>query len=108
MSDPGGLDLHGPGAIAAILAMGAVTYSMRAGGFWLMAHVPLTARVRRMLEALPGTVVVATVLPIAVREGPPAMLGIAAAVGVMMIRRNDFLAVIVGMAVAALARALGM
>jgi uncharacterized membrane protein len=98
-------DLGGPGAIAAILAMGAVTYGMRAGGFWLMGHVPLTPRVRRMLEALPGTVVVATVLPLAVREGLPAMLAVAAAIGAMLIRRNDFLAVIAGMAVAALARA---
>ncbi len=105
MPDLGGLDLKGPGVIAAILAMGAVTYAMRAGGFWLMAHVPLTARVRRMLEALPGTVVVATVLPIAAREGLPAMLAIAAACMVMILRRNDLLAVIVGMAVAALARA---
>ena len=98
-------ELGGPGTIVAILAMGAVTYAMRAGGFWLMGHVPLTARVRRMLEALPGTVVVATVLPIAVREGVPAILAIAAAVGAMLLRRNDFLAVIVGMTVAALARA---
>ncbi len=98
-------DLGGPGTIAAILAMGAVTYGMRAGGFWLMGHVPLTPRVRRMLEALPGTVVVATVLPLAVREGVPAMLAVAAAIGAMLIRRNDFLAVIAGMAVAALARA---
>ncbi len=105
MPEPGGLDLGGPGTIAAILAMGVVTYAMRAGGFWLMGHVPLTARVRRMLEALPGTVVVATVLPITVREGLPAMLAIAAAVGAMMLRRNDFLAVIAGMMVAALARA---
>ena len=105
MPDVGGLDVGGPGTIAAILAMGAVTYGFRAGGFWLMAHVPLTTRVRRMLEALPGTVVVATVAPIAMREGAPALLAIAAAVAAMMIRRNDFLAVIVGMAVAALARA---
>jgi len=98
-------DVGGPGAIAAILAMGVVTYSMRAGGFWLMGHVPLTPRVRRMIEALPGAVIIATVLPIAVSEGVPAMLAIAAAVGSMMVRRNDFLAVIVGMAVASLARA---
>jgi len=98
-------DVGGPGAIAAILAMGVATYSMRAGGFWLMGHVPLTPRVRRMLEALPGAVVIATVLPIAVSEGVPALLAIMAAVGAMLIRRNDFLAVIAGMAVAALARA---
>ena len=93
------------GSLAAIVAMGLVTYAMRAGGFWLMAHVPLTARVRRILEALPGTVVVATVLPIVVREGMPAMLAVAAAGIAMTIRRNDFLAVVVGMAVAIAARA---
>jgi uncharacterized membrane protein len=105
VADAGGVDLAGPGTIAAILAMGAVTYAMRAGGFWLMGHVPLTPRVRRMIEALPGAVIIATVLPIAASEGVPALLAIAAAVGAMMIRRNDFLAVIVGMSVAALARA---
>ena len=98
-------ELGGTATLVAILAMAAVTYPMRAGGFWLMAHVPLTARVRRVLEALPGAVVVATVLPILVREGLPAVLAIAAAGCAMMIRRNDFLAVIAGMTVAALARA---
>ena len=98
-------DLGGWATLAAIVAMGVVTYGMRAGGFWLMAHVPLTARVRRILGALPGTVVVATVLPIAVRNGLPALLAIAAACGAMMLRRNDFLAVLAGMAVAAAARA---
>jgi uncharacterized membrane protein len=97
-------DVGSPGTIAAILAMGAVTYAMRAGGFWLMGHVPLTPRVRRMIEALPGAVVIATVLPIAVSEGVSAMLAIAAAVGTMLLRRNDFLAVIAGMAAAAAAR----
>ena|ERR1700761_8284011 len=97
--------MHEPGeTLIAILVMAAVTYAMRAGGFWLMGHVPLTMRVRRMLEALPGTVVVATVLPIAAREGVPALLAIAAALGAMMLRRNDFLAVLAGMAVAAAAR----
>ena len=42
---------------------------------------------------------------IAAREGVPALLAIAAACGAMMLRRNDFVAVLVGMAVAALARA---
>ena len=93
------------GTLTAILAMAAATYAMRAGGFWLMGYVPLTARVRRVLEALPGTVVVATVLPIVVREGVPAALAIAAAGAAMLIRRNDLLAVLAGMAAAAAARA---
>jgi uncharacterized membrane protein len=100
--------IDGGGVLTAIVAMAIATYAMRAGGFWLMQHVPLTPRVRRMLEALPGSVVVATVLPIAMREGPVAALAIAAACAVMLLRRNDLLAVVTGMAVAAAARAAGM
>ena len=95
------------GPFVAILAMAAATYAMRAGGFWLMSHVTLTARLRRMLETLPGSVVVATILPIAVREGPAAMLAVAAAGLAMLVRRSDLLAVVTGMAVAAAARAAG-
>ena len=96
------------GIFTAILAMAVVTYLMRAGGFFIMAKVPLTPTLRRMLEALPGAVVTATILPIIAREGLAAMLAIAAAGVVMVLRRNDFLAVVTGMAVAAAARAGGL
>ena len=96
------------GVLAAIAAMAVATYAMRAGGFWLMGHVPPSPRLRRMLEALPGSVVAATVLPIVVRDGMTAMLAIAAAGAVMLVRRNDLLAVVTGMAVAALVRGAGL
>ena len=67
------------GIFTAILAMAVATYLMRAGGFFIMAKVPLTPTLRRMLEALPGAVVTATILPIIAREGLAAMLAIAAA-----------------------------
>jgi uncharacterized membrane protein len=101
-------DLCAWGVLIAIAAMTIATYPMRVGGFWLMGHVPLTPRLRRMLEALPGTVVVATVLPILVREGVPAALAIAVALAVTLIRRNDFLALIAGVGAAAAARAVGL
>jgi branched chain amino acid efflux pump len=103
--DSAGAD-HGP--LIAIAAMAAATYLMRAGGFWLMAHVPLTPRVRRMLAALPGSVIAATVLPIVAIGGPVAMLAVGTAGVVMLATRNDFLAVIAGMAIAALLRAGGL
>ena len=34
------------GVTAAILAMAVATYLTRTSGFWLMGHIPLTARVR--------------------------------------------------------------
>jgi uncharacterized membrane protein len=95
------------GVLAAIAAMAVATYAMRAGGFWMMQHVPPSPRLRKMLNALPGSVIVATVLPIVVRDGVTAMLAIGAAMAVMLTTRRDILAVATGMAVAAAMRAAG-
>jgi uncharacterized membrane protein len=95
------------GIYAALAVMAIATYAMRAGGFWLMRHVPPSARLKRMLEALPGSVIVATVLPIIVRDGVTAALAIGVAIAVMLLVRRDILAVVAGMAVAASARAWG-
>lgn len=103
-----GIESADLGVLAAIAAMAVATYVMRAGGFWMMSHVPPSPRLRRMLEALPGSVIVAAVLPIVVRDGITAMLAIGAAVIVMLVTRRDILAVIAGMAVAASVRALGL
>ena len=97
-----------PLSFAAICAMLAATYFCRAGGFWLMQHVPLTARVRRGLTALPGSIVVATVLPLALRGGLPAIIGIACAITTMFKVRNELIALIVGLAAVAGARAAGL
>jgi uncharacterized membrane protein len=92
----------------AFAVMTAVTVASRLGGYWLMGYVTVTPRVRRMLDALPGSIIVAAALPVAVNGGLIVMFAIAAAMLVTIIRRNDFIAVITGMAVAALARALGI
>lgn len=97
-----GLDL------LAMVVMAVMTWLIRAGGFWMMARVPLTPRVRRMLDALPGSIVAATVLPIVSKSGAAAVIAIAAAVLTMMLRGNALLAVACGMAVAALARSVGL
>jgi branched chain amino acid efflux pump len=91
----------------AFAVMTAVTVLSRVGGYWLMGYVNVTPRVRRMLDALPGSIIIAAALPVAVNGGPVVMFAIVAAMVVTIIRRNDFIAVITGMAVAALARALG-
>lgn len=95
------------GALAAILAMALATHCIRFAGYALMARVPVTPRLQRMLDALPGSVVAATVLPIVVRGGGPAMLGIAIVLAVMIWRRNEFLAVLTGVGAVALMRAAG-
>jgi uncharacterized membrane protein len=94
--------------VLAFTVMMAVTVASRLGGFWLMRYVPITPRVRRMLDALPGSIIVAAALPVAVEGGLVAIGAITAAMVITIIRRNDFLAVLTGMAVAALARAAGL
>lgn len=95
------------GVLAAFAAMAVATYAMRAGGFWMMQHVPPSKRLRKMLNALPGSVIVAAVLPIIVRDGVTAFLAIGAAVAAMLLTRRDIVAVVAGMAVAIAARAAG-
>lgn len=92
------------GALIAIMAMAAATYLTRWAGYWLMAHVPLTRRVRRMLEVLPGAIMAATVVPLVAKAGLAALLAVMVALAAMIIRRNEFLAVGLGLATAALAR----
>lgn len=93
--------------MVAFAVMTAVTVASRLGGYWLMGYVNVTPRVRRMLDALPGSIIVAAALPVAVNGGPVVVFAILAALASAIILRNDFIAVIIGMAVAAVARALG-
>ncbi|HYC17004.1 MAG TPA: AzlD domain-containing protein [Pseudolabrys sp.] len=101
-------DLGTFGIWMVVAAMAAVTYAIRAGGFWLMGYVPLTRRVRSILNALPGAVVASIILPLAVRGGTAATVAVVTALAVMALRRNDLLAVVCGMGAAALVRALAL
>jgi uncharacterized membrane protein len=94
--------------LVAILVMAAATYLMRAAGFWLMAHVPLTPRVRRMLSALPGSIIAAIVLPIIAKSGAIAAVAVVAAGAVMILSRNAMLAIAIAVVLAALGRNAGL
>jgi uncharacterized membrane protein len=96
------------GPMAAIVVMALATYLTRVSGYWLMGHVPMTLRVRRMLETLPGAIVVATIVPLVARAGAPGVIGIGATFAAMLLRRNEFLAVAVGLTAVALARLAGL
>ena len=97
------------GPIAAIVAMTLSTYLTRVSGYWLMGHVPMTARVRRMLETLPGAIVVAAIVPIVARSGAPGLIGVGVTfVAMLLLRRNEFAAVALGLTAVALSRACGL
>lgn len=94
--------------IALLAAMTLTVYLTRAGGYWLIGRVTIGLRLRRMLNALPGAVIAATIAPILVQGGLRAALAMVAAGTVMYLWRNDFAAVAVGAAAAAGAFALGL
>ena len=100
--------LAGPwGAGLAVLGMALVTYACRASGVLLMSRVRITPRVDRALRALPGSIVVATILPLAVDGGASAVLGVVATVLAMSLVRIELVAIAAGLACVALLRALG-
>jgi uncharacterized membrane protein len=104
------LDLVGGpwGAALAIFAMTVATYLCRASGVVLMSRVRLTPRVERGLRALPGSLVMATIVPIAVDSGAPAILGLVATILVMSLLRIELPAIAAGLATVSLMRALAV
>jgi uncharacterized membrane protein len=93
------------GAALAILAMTIATYLCRASGVVLMSRVRITPRVERALRALPGSIVVAAILPIAIDGGLSATLALVAAIVGMSLVRLELAALAAGLATATLVRA---
>src|SRR5688572_5674584 len=95
------------GVFIAIAAMAMTTMLSRVSGYWMMGRVTLTPRIQRMLEALPGSVVAALIVPVMVKEGASAIVAMLAVALLMLWSRNEFLAIACGIAIAAGIRALG-
>ncbi len=96
------------GWFAVLAAMTVAVYITRAGGYWLMGRITIGPRLRKMLDALPGAIIAATIAPLLVHGGLSALCAVAAALLAMMTLRNDFAAVGAGLVAAALARAAGL
>lgn len=94
--------------VMAVVGMAAVTYTLRAGGYWVMGRLPLTARVRRGLEALPGAIIVSTILPIVLQGGLAVGLCLVVAAGAQLRLRKEYIAVFCAAAAVAGMRAAGL
>lgn len=93
-------------ALLAIVGMALVTYATRAGGVLLMGLVPITPRVEAFLRHLSSSVLVALVVPAALKGDPAALVAVAAAGLVMAVTRQMIAAMAAGVACAALLRQL--
>jgi uncharacterized membrane protein len=101
--------IAGPaGSYAAIGAMAVATYLCRASGVALMSRLRLTPRVTRAVKALPGSIVVATVAPLAAQAGLAAMACVLAALATMIVLRRELAALVAGLGTVALLRHFGL
>lgn len=62
-------------ALVAIVAMGAVTFAARAGGFFIIKRVRVGPFLRAWMGHVPGAIFVALVAPAVVAGGPAVWLG---------------------------------
>jgi uncharacterized membrane protein len=98
--------IAGPwGAALAIGSMALATYLCRIAGVAIMSRVRITPRVERGLRALPGSIIMATILPVALDNGPPAILALAATMATMVVTRNELVGLLAGLGALAVIRA---
>ncbi len=100
------LDLATWGAALAIAAMAAITFLCRIAGVVVMSRVRLTPRMERGLRALPGSIIMATILPVIIDNGFPAILAMAVTILAMIATRIDLVALLVGLGTLSVLRAL--
>ena len=92
--------------LAAVLAVGAVTYAMRSGGFLAASAMPQHGLLPRLLRLAPGNLFVAFAAAGILEGGWPSLAGCLGAVTVMAITKREWAALGAGFAAAALASAL--
>lgn len=95
------------GSVLAIAAMMLVTFLCRIAGVVVMSRVRITPRIERGLRALPGSIILATILPVVIDNGVPAMIALAAAIMAMAVTRIDIVGLVAGLGTLAVIRALG-
>jgi uncharacterized membrane protein len=96
------------GTALAIASMVLATYLCRIGGVVLMTHVQITPRVERGMRALPGSIIVATILPLILDGGAPAVASVAVALTTMVLTRSELAGLLAGLGTLSLLRASGL
>ena len=97
-----------PHTLALIAVMALAAAACRFSGFAFMRFVQITPRVRAALAAMPLAIMLAIILPPALRGGWPEVAGIAATIAAVLLRGNEVVAVLSGMGMVAIARAIGL
>ncbi|MGO4572886.1 AzlD family protein [Microvirga sp. 2TAF3] len=95
------------GSALAIAAMAVATFLCRIVGAVVMSRVAITPRMERGLRALPGSIILATILPMTIDNGIPAIVSIATGIVTMALIRAELAGLAVGLGTLSLIRAIG-
>ena len=95
-------------AVAAVLLLTAVTIATRIGGVWIMSYVEITPRIEAFLKYMAVSVLISIVVPATLAAAPRIWMAVAAAGIVAAVTRNALAAMLVGAALAAMGKNLGM
>ena len=95
-----------PQTLAVILAVGAASYAMRAGGFLAAGAMPQNGLLPRLLRLAPGNLFIAFAAAGILEGGWPSLVGCLAAVAAMAATNREWAALGAGFGAAALAAAM--
>lgn len=95
-------------AVAAVLLLTLVTMATRLGGVWMMSYVEITPRIEAFLKYMAVSVLISIVVPATLAAAPRIWIAVAAAGIVAAITRSALGAMLVGAALAAVGKNLGM
>lgn len=97
--------IEGGGALLLIALMALVTLLTRFGGVLLMSFVPMGRRAEGFINAMAGSVLVAVLVPVAVKADGAGQLALLMTAALMLLFRRPMPAIAAGILVAALVRA---
>ena len=95
-------------AVAAVLLLTGVTIATRVGGVWITSYVEITPRIEAFLKYMAVSVLISIVVPTTIAAAPRIWIAVAAAGIVAAVTRNALVAMLVGAALAAAVKNLGM
>ena len=95
-------------AVAAVLLLTLVTMATRVGGVWIMSYVKITPRIEAFLKYMAVSVLISIVVPATLAAAPRIWIAVALAAVVAVVTRSALSAMLVGAAVAAVVRNLGV
>ena len=91
-------------SIITIILMGAVTYLVRASGYWLAGRIKLNQYLESWLKYLPGCIIISIVAPLTLQSDGKEWVGALVTIAIMLKFKNILLSMVAGIVVVVILR----